>query len=122
MIHGVVNSHREAVISITAYDAHSKVNRFDAVVDTGFDGSLSLPPTLFAHLGLVWDHIGSAILADGSQITFNVYRGTVAWDGTDVNLFVDEADSPPLVGMELIEGFELTIQAVDGGAVTIARL
>jgi len=35
---------------------------------------------------------------------------------------VDQAETTPLVGMSLLEGYELTVQAQPGGNVTIAAL
>jgi hypothetical protein len=35
---------------------------------------------------------------------------------------VEEADIDPLVGMSLLYGFELIVQAIEGGTVIIQRL
>jgi hypothetical protein len=44
------------------------------------------------------------------------------WDGALRRTIVDEAGTDPLVGMKLLAGYELTIQVVPGGRVTIAAL
>ncbi len=38
-----------------------------------------------------------------------------------VAFMVDAADTEPLVGMALMYGYELNVQIVDGGAVTLRR-
>jgi len=91
-------------------------------VDTGFDGWLSLPPDLIAQLNLIWKRRGRAILGDGSECVFNDYEATVVWDGTLLTIPVDEADSEPLVGMSLMEGYQLTVQVFEGGHVALRKI
>jgi len=62
------------------------------------------------------------VLADGSLHLFDVYAATVIWDGQARTVEIDAADSEPLVGMSLIYGYDLRIQAVDGGTVTLEAL
>ena len=94
----------------------------EAIIDTGFDGWLSLPSSLVAGLGLVWRRRGRALLADGSESVFDIYEATVDWDGEARRVPVDEAEAIPLVGMSLLEGYELTVQAQPGGNVTVRAL
>jgi predicted aspartyl protease len=83
---------------------------------------LTLRPGIIAALDLVWRRRGGAILADGSAIQFDVYEATVDWDGELRRIAVDEADTTPLVGMALMNGFELRIQIVDGGTAILESL
>lgn len=122
MITGTVNANLEPRIRISVQDINGQEHQWDAVVDTGFNGWLTLPPDLILRLGLCWQRLGTAILADGSQTLFDVYEASVIWDGRLVTIPVDEADSEPLVGMSLMDGYELTIQAIDGGAITLRQI
>ncbi|MBR8836356.1 MAG: clan AA aspartic protease [Stigonema ocellatum SAG 48.90 = DSM 106950] len=122
MITGKVNADYEPIIRIAICDALTKVHERDAVIDTGFDGWLSLPPDLIAGLGLNWKRRGRALLADGSESIFDIYEATVIWDGQLLTIPIDEADSDPLVGMSLMEGYELNIQVIDGGTVKLMKL
>jgi hypothetical protein len=61
-------------------------------------------------------------MADGSESIFDIYDATVIWDGQPRHIAVDEADTVPLVGMALMEGFELSIQVRASGTVTIRPL
>ena len=92
-----------------------------AVIDTGFDGSLSLPSATIARLGLIWRRRGRALLADGSESVF-IHEAVVIWDGRPLRIAVDAADMIPLVGMSLLDGHELTIQVRPDGGVTIKPL
>jgi clan AA aspartic protease len=121
MIVGVVNSLREAVIALAVHGQKKQIE-IDAVVDTGFNGYISLSRALISELGFPFRRRGRAVLADGSEIIFNVYEATVMWNGELRRLELDEADTDPLVGMGLLDGYKLTIEVVKGGAVTINRL
>src|SRR5712692_3011335 len=87
-----------------------------AVVDTGYNGSLSLPIELVEDLALVRRSSQRGVLADGSEAVFAVYLGTVVWDGTPRQIRVLATAGAPLIGMALLAGHELTIQVVAGGA------
>ena len=54
MIVGRVNAYREAVISLIVEGSGGRRREIDAVVDTGFNGYLTLPATLMQELGHVW--------------------------------------------------------------------
>jgi clan AA aspartic protease len=122
VIIGVVNKEFEPIISLSIRCSDGKVFAQDAIVDTGFNGWLSLPPDLIAELKLRWKRRGRAILGDGSECVFNVYEAVVIWDGTLLTIPVDEADSEPLVGMSLMEGYQLTMQVFQGGQVELCKI
>ena len=83
--------------------------KVEAVIDTGFDGSLSLHPSLLAVLGLALRRRGRAVLADGRESIFDIHEGVIIWDGQPRRVAVDAADTGPLLGMSLLDGCELTI-------------
>ena len=122
MITGIVTTYRQAIIRLTVRGPEGQEQGIEAVIDTGFDGSLTLPPPLIAALDLVWRRRGRALLADGSQSLFDIHEAIVVWDGEPRRIAVDTADIDPLVGMSLLYGFELTVQARDGGSVAIKPL
>lgn len=94
----------------------------DALIDTGFDGSLSLPASLIDELNLTWLQRGRAILADGNETLFDMYEATIIWDGESRRIIVDEAETAPLVGMRLLAGHEVMIRVQVGGRITISAL
>jgi clan AA aspartic protease len=121
MITGFVNVEFEPIIPLSLRRADGNVFTQDAIVDTGFNGWLSLPPDAISELNLRWKRRGRAILGDGSECVFNVYEATVIWDGEPRIIPVDEADSDPLVGMSLMEGYQLTIQVAEDGYVELRK-
>lgn len=121
MITGVVKS-GEGRIRITVKGLRGREQEVEAIVDTGYSASLTLPPALIAALGLPWQTMDTARLADGSECIFSVYEARVVWDGKVRQILVDEADADPLVGMRLLKGHELKMQVRARGKVTIKRL
>lgn len=122
MISGVVTDGREAVIRLTIEGPFGQRERIQAVLDTGFDGWLSVPPDMILRLRLPWQRRGLAELADGSPSLFDIYEATVTWDRRRLRIPVDEANAMPLVGMALMEGYTLNMQIRPGGKVTLTRL
>ncbi len=122
MITGLVNPEFEPIIPLSIRRSDGKIFTQDAIVDTGFNGWLSLPPDLITQLNLIWKRRGRAILGDGSECVFDVYEAVVLWDGTPLAIPVDEADSEPLVGMSLMEGYRLTIQVFEGGQLELRKV
>ena len=122
MITGTVNADFEPIISLSIRRSDGEVFTQDAIVDTGFNGWLSLPPDLIAESNLRWKRRGRAILGDGSECVFNVYEVVVIWDDTLLTIPVDEADAEPLVGMSLMEGYELKMQVSEGGLVELSKI
>jgi predicted aspartyl protease len=70
---------------------------------------VTVNPRRAARLGIVWRRRGRAPFADGSESVFDIYEAVVDWDGNARRIPVDEAETVPLVGMSLLEGYELTV-------------
>jgi clan AA aspartic protease len=122
MITGIVNADFEPIIPLSICGSDGKIYTQDAIVDTGFNGWLSLPPDLIVELNLKWKRRGRAILGDGTECVFNVYEAVLVWDGNMLTIPIDEADSEPLVGMSLMEGYQLTVQVFEGGHVELIKV
>ena len=119
MIEGAVNTNLEAVIPLPLRESSGQTREVEAVVDTGFNGYLTLPPMLMEDLKLAVVGDGEAVLADGSQATFDVYGVTVLWDGRSMYVETGAVGVDPLIGMALLEGHNLNIDVEDGGRVVI---
>lgn len=122
MIIGNVNTKREAIVQLAVFGENQQRQGIRAIIDTGYTGFLTLPSTMITTLGLTWYMQQEGILGDGSLCMFNVYEASVIWDGQIKTIEINESEADPLVGMGLLEGYELKIQAVPGGLVTITAL
>jgi predicted aspartyl protease len=79
MITGVVTADREPVIRLIVRGPDGE-EEIEAVVDTGFNGHLTIPPNLIKALDLQWRRRGRALLADGTESLFDIYEANVLWD------------------------------------------
>jgi clan AA aspartic protease len=121
VIVGSVSSKLEALVRLSIHGPRSEVET-KAVLDTGFNGALALPPDLIGELGLRLKTRGSAVLADGTEISLDVHEALISWDGRLLRVLVGAANSDPLLGMALLHGHELAVRVVEGGEVLIKRL
>ena len=119
MIQGTVNASYEPVVPLSLRGTTGQTLEVEAVIDTGYNGLMTLPSSTVMELGLPRRGYGEASLADGSIVEFDVYGVTVLWDGQPRYIDADEADSTPLVGMLLMDGHNLSIDVEDGGRVLI---
>ncbi|MDE2641058.1 MAG: clan AA aspartic protease [Chloroflexota bacterium] len=114
-----MNANYEAVITVPVRGPEGQTRRVEAVVDTGFNRFLILPPALVTELGLPFVTSSPVILADGSEESFDVHDVSVIWDGQPRDVYAYVADATPLVGMSLLDMHDLSIQVRDGGRVVI---
>jgi clan AA aspartic protease len=122
MIQGFVNQSCEAIIGVAVGRANEPKQMINAVIDTGFTGFLSLPFSIIADLGLPWHFRDIGTLGDGSEVIFEMYKATAIWDGQNQVVDVAASDADPLVGMSLLYGFKVQIEAIEDGLVTIEAL
>ena len=110
------------MIRLPVLSADGREREIEAILDTGFNGSLTLPSPAIANLGLGWRTRGMVMLANGSEDYCDIYSATVIWDGRPRNILVEAADTVPLVGIALLYGHNLHVQVIEGGSVLIEPL
>jgi clan AA aspartic protease len=119
MISGRVNSDIEAIIELSVVGPEGETETVEAVVDTGFSGSLTLPTSAVKSLQLVWLGREPAQLADGSTEFFDVFAAKVNWDGTVRRIEIQATEAQPLIGMSLLHRHSLKMDIVNEGLVEI---
>lgn len=122
MITGVVNANGEAMLRVVVGNLEKQRIVIDALIDTGYTGCLTLPPSTIAALDLPWRGSEEGVLGDGSTQMFDVYSATIIWDGEYKTIKVNESDTDSLLGVGLLYGYEVCIQTINGGRVTIKPL
>jgi clan AA aspartic protease len=83
----------------------------EAIVDTGFNGYLTLPEHIAERIGLQFTNaISSATVADGSTSPSLVYSGKIIYDNSRVNVLIDvQPQCNILMGTALLEEFNLSL-------------
>ncbi|MFN9671971.1 MAG: clan AA aspartic protease [Microcystis sp.] len=114
MMQGRVNQGCEAMLAIAVRN-NETMQIVDAVIDTGFSGFITLTSVIISILVFFWEVRDLATLCDGTFCTFEVYIGLVIWDGQYREIYINESETVPLIGMQLLRGYDLRIQAIEGG-------
>jgi clan AA aspartic protease len=119
MVTGTVNARYEMIIKLPLRNSTGQLHEIEAVLDSGFTGSLTLPPSLIISLGLPWRSRSSAILANGLVEEIDIHAGTIVWDGISRPILIQALDNVPLLGMALLVGHDLRARVAEGGLVQI---
>jgi clan AA aspartic protease len=122
MITGTVNARHEVLIRLPVRSAAGPEQEVEAILDTGFTGSLTLPSVVIASLGLPWRSRGNAILANGNVEQFDIHAATVVWDGVPRPVLIQSIDTAPLLGMALLVGYDLRVRVAVGGSAQIEAI
>jgi clan AA aspartic protease len=122
MMQGVVSLRREAILTVVVGSSNRQLQAVETVIDTGFSGFLSLPSAIIAALNLPWSASDIVTLGDGSETLFDLYTAVVIWDGQYRDIYIAESETEPLLGMAMLYGYRLQVDAVEGGIVKIDAL
>lgn len=77
MISGYVSTAREAIIRVAVRGAESREESIDAIIDTGFDGFLTLPSSVVSVLALPFAGATRAALGDGREVSLDAFEAVV---------------------------------------------
>lgn len=91
-------------------------------IDTGYTGFLTLPPETIQELRLPRRGNSLVELAEGSQQRLDQYAARVDWHGQGRVVPALEMPGEPLLGMAMLWGSRLTVDAMEGGAVSIEEI
>ena len=122
MIRGKVDANQQALVTIEVLDGEGCSQSLQVVLDTGFTGYLTLPMGSNQRLGLRSVGQRTFELASGELVAFDAYLAVVSWHGSQIDALVLQSDSAPLLGMALIWGSRIIVDALTGGEVTIEEL
>ena len=122
MITGHVTSTREAIIRVAIRGAGPREATIDAIIDTGFDGFLTLPASVVADLALPLAGATRAALGDGSEVFLDAFEAVVVWDSAERRVVTLATAGVPLVGMAMLSGYRLALDVVAEGRVEIQAI
>ena len=112
----------EAWTTVSVMDADGDPQQCDFIVDTGFTGWLTPPEAEIRRLGLIKAGTLYSIIASGNEEEFEYYETSVLWHGQLHEIEVFQSMDQALLGMELLEGSRVTVEAWDGGNVIIEEV
>ncbi len=94
----------------------------DFVVDTGFNGYLTLPTGAVGAMNLPLFSTTAAILADGTQSLIPTHVATIDWHGQELSVPVLAMGSKPLLGVSLLNQNRLVVEFIEDGAVELENI
>ena len=112
----------EPWISLPVEDANGEFRQCEVILDTGFTGYLTPPEAVIQALGLVSEGQRTVTVASGREETLEYYTAWVLWHGRLIEAGVFQSTGQPLLGMELLNGSRLTVDAWEGGEVVIEEV
>lgn len=119
MMTGRVTAVCEATLRLTVIGPDHDQLAVESVVDTGFNGFLTLPNDVVRALSLPLVGHRRVTLGDGSTVILELYIATVLWHERARDVVVLQAEGGPLVGMGLLYGSRVVLHVVDDGDVSI---
>ncbi len=121
-MNGHVETGGDAVMPLRIRGPSARPADLSAVVDTGFNGQLTLPAARITALALPFREEGRYTLADNSVAVTRLYTGEIDWFGNWRRILNAEMDGDPLLGMGMLRGFHLGVDVIPGGRVEIKSL
>jgi clan AA aspartic protease len=120
MIHGYFSDDApRATLTLIGDSGRADV---EFVVDTGFTGTLALPPSQLAAVGATLEGIRLIQLADGTQLRTPFWTLQIEWYGELRLVRATALDDEPLIGIGLLREHHLHIEVTDGGEVVAEPL
>ncbi len=119
MMVGRLTDENEFLFPLVLRNTEAEELEVQAVLDTGFSGSLVLPGGVIRRLSLPQDDVERVSLADGSMTRFSVHEVTVVWDDEERAVTALGTEGDVLIGVQLLRGSVTLLEAMDGGDITI---
>lgn len=122
MHYGVVDESLESIVSLSMLRDDGFQETFDFIVDTGLSEEMVLPQLVVDRLGLIrYDPIVIAT-GDGRARFVDRYIARILWHDEVREVRAASMGAEFLIGMALLRGSNLSVDAVPGGVVAISEL
>ena len=122
MMTGIVTANREAIITLDIFGPNQQRQQIEAVMDTGFNGYLTLTSETITILRLPLAGHRQVTLGDGNVVVLDAYFARVSWHEQEREVMVLQADGGPLLGMSLLYGNRVTMDIMENGDVIIDEM
>ncbi|MBY0228012.1 MAG: hypothetical protein K2W96_01900 [Gemmataceae bacterium] len=119
MITSAVNPAVELVVTVPVHDIAGQAHGIEFLIDTGFNGDLSLPASVVATLGPPFVQQQPNRLADGTVVVVPSHRVVVMWDGAVRIVRAFASGGIALLSMGMLRDFHLRALCRPGGLIEI---
>ena len=114
----------EATVALTLQADDGTAEHLTFLIDTGFYGALTLSQEVVERLNLPPGDVKEVelTLPDALTANANLYKARILWHGRPREVEVISLENDFLLGMGLLRGCNLSVDAEPGGAVVISEL
>lgn len=107
--------------TISIRDRNGDIHELPAILDTGYEGYVTLPSELAQTLGLTANGTERITLGDGKEVDVDIIPVSIVWEEHDRRLRALIAPGLPLIGIRLLRGLVGTFHFSDGGPAILFR-
>lgn len=122
MIRGRVDGRRLIWVPLHIAGDRENFTTVEAVLDTGFSGTLTIPPHIVLDMGLSSDYYTDVTLGNDVPASLKTYSGFLLWHERLRAVPIFESAGAPLLGTRLLAGSRLIVQFRNGGEVVIEEI
>lgn len=122
MINGLVNDQLEATVRLIVVSPNGNSQEITAIIDTGYNGALTLPIGTVSLLSLPQGASREVTLGDTSRRLFDYYNAEVVWNGNPRRVRILCVEGDPLIGTALLKGCKMDADFIPGGPVLLTPI
>ena len=110
MLNGIVNDRDEPVVSLHLISSKGHAHRHPVIIDTGFNGNLSVPEKLAKRYGWPWIGNESYEIVTGDVVEQKVFLGEIRCFGVQQQVYAVASHADDiLMGTRLLRQKQLNI-------------
>jgi clan AA aspartic protease len=113
---------RKIIIPVTFLLSAEMIFSVEFVLDTGFNGYLTLPVNAVGAMNLPLFSTTATILADGSQSSIPTHIATIDWHGQELLAPVLAMGGKPLLGTGLLDRCRLVVEFTEDRSIELEKL
>lgn len=113
---------RKIILPVKFLLSTDTILSIEFVVDTGFNGYLTLPVSAVGALNLPLFSTTITILADGTHAEIPTHVATIDWHDRELLVPVLAMGTKPLLGIGLLDRCRLVVEFTEDGSIELERL
>lgn len=113
---------RKIILPVRFLLSTDTILSIEFVVDTGFNGYLTLPTGAVGAMNLPLFSTTITILADGTHAEIPTHVATIDWHDRELSVPVLAMGTKPLLGMGLLDRCRLVVEFTEDGSIELEQL
>ena len=122
MVIGRVGADLRPIVPIVVQGANGQERKISVLLSTGFGEALLLPPAEVAALGLPQTGARTVEFPDGSRVEATVHPARILLAGEAQDVDILAGGWEPRMGLNLLQGYRISMRFTEGEAVNVERL